>query len=79
LATKAGVEDLQAMKIHTPLIDLTKAEIISRGMELGVDYGMTLSCYDPGSGGVPCQHCDACLLRARGFANNGMLDPAIPN
>ena len=76
LATKAGVQDPQAMTIHTPLIDLTKAEIISRGTELGIDYGMTLSCYDPGPSGVPCQHCDACLLRARGFANNGMQDPA---
>ncbi len=76
LATKAGVQDTQAMTIHTPLIDLTKAEIISRGTELGVDYGMTLSCYDPGPEGVACQRCEACLLRARGFATNGMQDPA---
>lgn len=77
LATKAGVEESQSLKIHTPLIDLTKAEIIARGMELGVDYGLTLSCYDPGDGGRPCQHCDACLLRGRGFKTNGVLDPAL--
>ncbi|MGB1706293.1 MAG: 7-cyano-7-deazaguanine synthase QueC [Rubripirellula sp.] len=79
LATKAGVEESQKLKIHTPLIDLTKAQIIARGMELGVDYGLTLSCYDPGEAGRPCQHCDACLLRARGFATNGIQDPAIEN
>jgi 7-cyano-7-deazaguanine synthase len=77
LATKAGVEESQSLKIHTPLIDLTKAEIIARGMELGVDYGLTLSCYDPGDAGRPCQHCDACLLRARGFATNGIQDPTL--
>ncbi len=77
LATKAGVEESQRLTIHTPLIDLTKAEIIARGMELGVDYGLTLSCYDPGDAGLPCQHCDACLLRARGFATNGIHDPSI--
>ena len=79
LATKAGVEETRSLRIHTPLIDLTKAEIIARGMELGVDYGMTLSCYDPADGGVPCLHCDACLLRARGFATNGINDPALSN
>ena len=77
LATKAGVEESQRLKIHTPLINLTKAEIIARGMELGVDYGLTLSCYDPGDAGRPCQHCDACLLRARGFATNGIQDPSL--
>ena len=77
LATKAGVEESQRLTIHTPLIDLTKAEIIARGMELGVDYGLTLSCYDPGDAGLPCQHCDACLLRARGFATNGIHDPSL--
>ncbi len=77
LATKAGVEESQRLKIHTPLIDLTKAEIIAKGMELGVDYGLTLSCYDPGDAGLPCQHCDACLLRARGFATNGIQDPSL--
>lgn len=68
LATRAGVSDAQALTIHTPLIDLTKAEIIRRGRSLGVDYDMTISCYDPGDGGLPCDRCDACLLRAKGFA-----------
>lgn len=77
LATKAGVEESQRLKIHTPLIDLTKAEIIARGLDLGVDYGLTLSCYDPGDAGRACEHCDACLLRARGFATNGIQDPAL--
>ena len=77
LATKAGVEESQRLKIHTPLIDLTKAEIIARGLGLGVDYGLTLSCYDPGDAGRACEHCDACLLRARGFATNGIVDPAL--
>jgi 7-cyano-7-deazaguanine synthase len=77
LATKAAVEGHAALRIHTPLIDLTKAEIIQRGLRLGVDYSNTLSCYDPGDGGLPCGHCDACLLRAKGFAENGMDDPAI--
>ncbi|MGI9471738.1 MAG: 7-cyano-7-deazaguanine synthase QueC [Rubripirellula sp.] len=77
LATKAGTQSHQTLHIHTPLINLTKAEIIRRGRELGVDYGWTLSCYDPGVGGVPCEHCDACLLRAKGFHENGMIDPAL--
>ena len=77
LATKAGTQDRQKIKIHTPLIDLTKAKIIRRGIELGVDYGLTLSCYDPGVGGVACEHCDACLLRAKGFHENGIADPAL--
>lgn len=78
LATKASVEfDMRPLKIHTPLIDLTKAQIIALGISLGVDYSKTLSCYDPASGGVPCEHCDACLLRAKGFAENGMNDPAL--
>lgn len=87
LATKAGVgaESLdengpKKLRIHTPLIDLTKAEIIAEGMRLGVDYSNTLSCYDPVDVGDrqvrPCGHCDACLLRARGFAANGIADPA---
>lgn len=68
LATKAGVSDQSApLTIHTPLIDLTKAQIIAKGLALGVDYSRTLSCYDPGPGGVPCQRCDACWLRAKGF------------
>ena len=77
LATKISVEDTQGILIHTPLVDLTKAEIIQKGLSLGVDYGMTLSCYDPGEGGVPCGHCDACLLRLKGFKENGLCDPSM--
>jgi len=76
LATKAGVEGRQRLRIHTPLIELTKADIIRRGLELGVDYGLTHSCYDPVDG-RPCGTCDACLLRARGFAELGLADPAL--
>ena len=76
LATKAGVEDTQHLTIHTPLISLTKAETIARGLELGVDYGLTHSCYDP-AGGRACGTCDSCLLRARGFAQLGLTDPAL--
>jgi 7-cyano-7-deazaguanine synthase len=76
LATRAGVEGVQQLKIHTPLIDLTKAQIILRGLELGVDYGLTHSCYDP-SGGRACGTCDSCLLRAHGFAEVGRPDPAL--
>ena len=76
LATKAGVEGSQRLKIHTPLIGLTKAEIIRRGLELGVDYGITLTCYEPSAGGEACGHCDACLLRLKGFAENAIGDPA---
>ncbi len=76
LATKAGVEHRQALKIHTPLIAMTKAEIIQRGLQLGVDYGKTVTCYDPTSEGAACGACDACLLRLRGFAQNGVEDPA---
>ncbi len=79
LATKAGVEnaDGDAIQIHTPLIDMTKAQIIARGLELGVDYRSTSSCYDPTPEGQPCQHCDACLLRLRGFEQNGLQDPSL--
>lgn len=77
LATKASVEEDRRLTIHTPLIDLTKAQIIQRGLALGVDYSITLSCYDPGQGGVPCGRCDACLLRSKGFAENGLTDPAL--
>lgn len=77
LATKAGVGGGRRLKIHAPLIELTKAEIIARGLELGVDYGMTLSCYDPGDGGCPCGRCDACLLRTKGFKENGLDDPSL--
>jgi 7-cyano-7-deazaguanine synthase len=76
LATRAGVEGQQRLKIHTPLLMLTKAEIIRLGLELGVDYGQTLTCYDPTASGEACGHCDACLLRLKGFAENGMGDPA---
>jgi len=75
LATKAGVEGRQALKIHTPLIALSKAEIIQKGMELGVDYGLTSSCYDPSASGEPCGECDSCLLRRKGFRENGIEDP----
>lgn len=75
LATKAGVER-GAIKIHAPLIHLTKAEIIRRGLDLGVDYGLTTSCYDPDESHAACGHCDSCLLRLKGFAENGVRDPA---
>jgi 7-cyano-7-deazaguanine synthase len=75
LATKAGVEGRQALKIHTPLITLSKAEIIRAGIELGVDYGLTSSCYDPAPNGQPCGRCDSCLLRINGFRDNGVDDP----
>ena len=75
LATKAGVEGHQHLKIHTPLIALTKAQIIAKGIELGVDYGLTSSCYDPSPEGEPCGRCDSCLLRQKGFRENGIEDP----
>ena len=74
LATREGVEGGR-LCIRTPLIHLTKAQIIQRGIELGVDYSVTLSCYDPTDDGRSCGHCDACLLRARGFADAGISDP----
>lgn len=74
LATKAGVEGHQHLRIHTPLIRMTKAEIIRTGIALGVDYGLTLSCYDPAPEGA-CGRCDACLLRLKGFAEAGRRDP----
>lgn len=73
-ATKAGVEGVTTT-IHTPLIDLTKAEIIRRGSELDVDYGLTVSCYDPDSDGAACGRCDACHLRRRGFEEAALPDP----
>jgi 7-cyano-7-deazaguanine synthase len=76
LATKAGVEGRQHITIHTPLINLTKAQIIEKGLELGVEYGMTITCYDPSTQGVACGRCDACLLRLKGFAENSLNDPA---
>ena len=75
LATKAGVESPLRLRIHVPLIRKTKAQIIARGLELGVDYGLTSSCYDPGKEGEPCGRCDSCLLRAKGFAELGASDP----
>lgn len=76
LATKAGVEGAQ-ITIHAPLISMTKTEIIQEGLRLGVDYGLTHSCYDPIDGELPCGHCDACLIRIRAFAELGMADPAL--
>jgi 7-cyano-7-deazaguanine synthase len=77
LATKAGVEGTQHLKIHTPLINLTKAQTIERGLELGVDYSLTHSCYDPDQAGRSCGTCDSCLLRRRGFAELGLEDPVL--
>jgi 7-cyano-7-deazaguanine synthase len=76
LATRAGVEGGQTLTIHTPLINLSKAEIIRRGLELGVDYSLTTTCYDPSPDGRACGRCDACLLRLRGFGENNIPDPA---
>ena len=76
LATKMGVLG-EKFKIHTPLINLTKAEIVKKGIELNVDYGMTSSCYDPNKNGNPCGHCDACTLRLKGFKEAGISDPLI--
>jgi 7-cyano-7-deazaguanine synthase len=75
LATKAGVEHTMRFKIHTPLIAMTKAEIIRRGVELGVDYSLTHSCYSPSDAGIACGRCDACHLRLKGFAEAGVVDP----
>jgi 7-cyano-7-deazaguanine synthase len=77
LATKAGVEGRQRLKVHAPLIELTKAQIIERGLRLGVDYSLTHSCYDPDPAGHACGQCDSCLLRGRGFAQLGLEDPAL--
>jgi len=77
LATQAGVEGAQQLRIHTPLIRLAKSGIIRRGVELGVDYALTASCYDPGASGEPCRACDSCLLRAKGFAEAGLSDPLL--
>jgi 7-cyano-7-deazaguanine synthase len=77
LATRAGVEGRQRLRIHAPLIELTKAQIIQRGLALGVNYGLTHSCYDPDAAGQPCGGCDSCLLRAKGFAELGLEDPAL--
>jgi 7-cyano-7-deazaguanine synthase len=77
LATKTGVEGVTRMKIHTPLIRLSKAEIVRLGAGLGVPLGMTHSCYDPDPAGRPCGACDSCLLRAKGFRLAGIIDMAV--
>jgi 7-cyano-7-deazaguanine synthase len=76
LATKSGVEG-QKITIHTPLLNLTKAQIIELGILAGVSYEKTSSCYDPSSEGVPCRHCDSCQLRERGFSQLGLTDPLV--
>ena len=76
LATRGGVEGTTPIRIQTPLLMMTKREIVQLGLSLGVDYSMTLSCYDPGPSGEACGHCDACHLRLRGFAEAGAQDPA---
>ncbi len=75
LATKGAVEGVCPVTVHAPLLHWTKAETIRRGLELGVDYSLTTSCYAPQSGGLACGRCDACLLRLRGFAENRVADP----
>lgn len=77
LATRAGVEGTQRLKIHAPLISMSKAQIIQEGLRLGVDYAQTSSCYDPGPDGQPCGGCDSCVLRAKGFAEAGAVDPLL--
>jgi 7-cyano-7-deazaguanine synthase len=77
LATKAGVEGMMKFRIHTPLIQLTKAQIIAEGLKRGMDYSLTHSCYDPTADGRACGECDSCLLRAKGFAELGLKDPAL--
>jgi 7-cyano-7-deazaguanine synthase len=76
LATKAGVEGRRPITVHAPLIRMTKKEILRTGLDLGVDYGLTLSCYDPDAAGAACGRCDACRLRLKGFAELGVPDPA---
>lgn len=75
LATKAGVEGTQSITIHTPLISMTKEEIIRKGLELGVDYSLTHSCYDPDKAGNACGRCDSCRIRLKGFQEAGTADP----
>ena len=76
VATRAGVEGAR-FRIHTPLISFSKADIIRKGLALGLDYGLTRSCYDPAPDGRPCGRCDSCLLRAKGFAEAGVTDPLL--
>jgi 7-cyano-7-deazaguanine synthase len=78
LATRAGVEGRE-FRIQAPLISMTKAQIIDRGLALGLDYGITHSCYDPLPHGAPCGRCDSCILRARGFEEAGVKDPLVAN
>ncbi|MBU4277901.1 MAG: 7-cyano-7-deazaguanine synthase QueC [Proteobacteria bacterium] len=77
LATKMSTTQGRRIKIHAPLIRMTKAQIIQAGLKLGVDYGLTHSCYDPAPDGRPCGQCDSCLLRAKGFAEAGTADPVL--
>ena len=77
LATKVGIENQDGFQIHAPLMQLSKAQIIGLGLSLGVDYAETTSCYDPLPSGAPCGACDACLLRAKGFQEAGIVDPLI--
>jgi 7-cyano-7-deazaguanine synthase len=76
LATRAGVEG-ERYRIHAPLLRMTKGEIVRAGLELGLDYGLTHSCYDPAPSGAPCRRCDSCVLRAKGFADAGAADPLL--
>ena len=77
LAIKKAVEGIMQIRIHTPLIRMTKGQIIREGLKLGVNYSITHSCYDPGPGGTACGHCDSCLLRKKGFSEAGVPDPTI--
>jgi len=77
LATKQAVECERRIKIHTPLIRMTKGEIIKKGAELGVDFGLTHSCYDPDEHGAACGSCDSCVLRKKGFSESGIPDPTM--
>jgi 7-cyano-7-deazaguanine synthase len=79
LATRAGTEGKRTLRIHAPLMHSTKKEIIQKGIVLGVDYSTTHSCYDPGTDGVACGQCDACLLRLKGFSEAGIDDPLVYN
>lgn len=77
LATRSGTESGKQLRLHAPLITMTKADIVREGLRLGVDYSTTCSCYDPGPSGQPCGECDACLLRAKGFEEAGQADPLV--
>ncbi len=77
LATAATVSGEKKISINAPLLKMTKAQIIKKGLDLGVDYSLTLSCYDPSMEGKPCGHCDACQIRNKGFADNNMTDPSL--